>query len=618
MPSCHEEQKEFEVKGKSIVLVGNPNSGKSVVFHKLTGVYTNVSNYPGTTIHLSEGKYKDYSIIDTPGVYGISSFNPEEEITKETASKAFGIINIVNALYLDRELFLTLQLIDMGLPVIISLNFMDEAEKYGIRVDVEKLSRALGVKVIPSVAIKGIGIPEIKSNLQNIKTSTQQNFDYGPDEDKLISKIKNRAEYILALEGDLHTLKKYNIALKSPADGIYQQRRKRADKIVEAVQKSVSKKGIFKKKLASLMVHPFLGFVFLALVLYLAYEIVGVFVAQTVVGFTEGTLMGEYYAPFIHKFVSLFNLPSWANTLLVGEFGVLTMPVTYLLGLLLPLVISFYILLSILEDSGYLPRLAFLIDKWLNKVGLNGKAVIPLILGFGCVTMATITTRMLDTKRERNIASALLNFAVPCSAQLAVIAALIATAGGFFTLAFAGIIFAFFVFLGTGLDRLLPGDSSTLILSLPSLQLPRISNVALKTFARTKHFIMEAGIWFFIGAFIISVFELTGILALLQNLIAPIVVNWMGLPREASIGYIMGIVRRDFGAAGFYSLSLTSIQLLVALVSITLFVPCIAAILILYKERGAKIASAIWVGTIATAFFVGGMISKVCVLFNGF
>src|SRR3989338_6243893 len=233
MPSCHEEQKEFEVKGKSIVLVCNPNSGKSVVFHKLTGVYTNVSNYPGTTIHLSEGKYKDYSIIDTPGVYGISSFNPEEEITKETASKAFGIINIVNALYLDRELFLTLQLIDMGLPVIISLNFMDEAEKYGIRVDVEKLSRALCVKVIPSVAIKGIGIPEIKSNLQNIKTSTQQNFDYGPDEDKLISKIKNRAEYILALEGDLHTLKKYNIALKSPADGIYQQRRKRADKIVE-------------------------------------------------------------------------------------------------------------------------------------------------------------------------------------------------------------------------------------------------------------------------------------------------------------------------------------------------------------------------------------------------
>lgn len=626
MKSCHEEKEDFEIKGNDIiVLAGNPNSGKSVVFHKLTGIYNTVSNYPGTTLNITHGKYRDYSIIDTPGVYGISSLNPEEKITKDMLLKAKSVLNIVNAACLERELFLTLQIIDMGLPTMVVLNFMDEVKKQGINIDIEELSSRLGVKVIPAVAVKGMGMLEIKANISKIKPSSLPKFDYekyivnahAKYDSTELHKIKNRVEYILALEGDQEAIKKHSLKLKISPDEIYKRRRARIDEIIKKAVIKEPKKQAFKKKLASLMVHPVFGFVFLALILYLAYQLVGVLVAQKVVNFTEKILMQGYYVPYIKQFVNLFSLPLWLNTLLAGEFGILTMTLTYIIGILLPLVISFYILLSILEDSGYLPRLAFLVDKTLTRFGLNGKAVIPLILGFGCVTMATITTRMLDTDREKTIASALLNFTIPCSAQLAVITALIATAGGFFTLAYVSIIFACFVVLGTILNKALPGSSSSLILSLPSLQLPGIKNIALKTFVRTKYFLFEAGIWFLIGAFMMSILQLTGILGMLQNLISPIVVNWMGLPKKAATAYIMGIVRRDFGAAGFYSMSLSSLQLLVALVSITLFVPCIAAILILYKERGAKIATAIWVGTIVTAFFIGGLIFRISAVLYG-
>ncbi|HIH43334.1 TPA: ferrous iron transport protein B [Candidatus Woesearchaeota archaeon] len=645
MPSCHDEQKEFALKKKNIVLVGNPNSGKSVVFHSLTGIYTLVSNYPGTTLSIVQGHYKEHSVVDTPGVYGLSSINVEEKTTKDIVLKADKILNVVNAMHLERELFLTLQLIDMGLPLVVALNFMDEVERHGIKIDLDKLSHLLGVKVIPIVAIKNKGIPELRKSLNLIKASTKPLFNYCQFNTSGafntfnystanayysgFSAIKTRRELLLALEGDTDIMKKYSLPADLSPEIIYTERRRRVNEITEKVKASGSKKDGFKKRLGSFMVHPVYGFLFLAGVLYLAYLSIGVFVAQTVVNFTEKTIMQGYYVPLVQKSVNLlinsianiFSIPNWLNdavaNILTGEFGILTMTVAYVFGLLLPLVIGFYLFLALMEDSGYLPRLAFLIDKFLVRLGLNGKAIIPLILGFGCVTMATITTRMLNTKREKTIASALLNFAVPCSAQLAVITALIAFAGGFFTLTYVMIIVSFFVALGTVLNRFIPGNSSSLVLSLPSLQVPQIRNIILKTFVRTKHFLYEAGLWFLIGAFLISVLQLTGILKFLENLIEPVVVVWMGLPKKAALAYIMGIVRRDFGAAGFYRMALTQIQLLVALVSITLFVPCIAAILILYKERGSKIATLIWAGTIITAFFVGGMIFRIWGLFNG-
>ena len=287
------------------------------------------------------------------------------------------------------------------------------------------------------------------------------------------------------------------------------------------------------------------------------------------------------------------------------------MTVTYIMGLLLPLVIGFYFALSILEDSGYLPRLAVLTDRALNGIGLNGRAVIPIILGFGCISMGTITTRLLGTDREKTIATSILNFTIPCSAQLGVITLLLTHAGPRYTIAYILIIGACLVAVGTILNKALPGKSSPLLIDLPSMRFPRMSNIARKTYTRTIAFMKEAYPWFLLGSTIVAVLSVTGILGVWQRLLAPLIVGWLHLPREAANAFVMGMVRRDFGAAGFASMTLTAPQILVSMVAITLFVPCMASIAILFKERSAKEAIIIWIGTWVTAFIVAGLVAQV-------
>ena len=287
--------------------------------------------------------------------------------------------------------------------------------------------------------------------------------------------------------------------------------------------------------------------------------------------------------------------------------------VTYLFFLLLPLVIAFYLSLSLMEDSGYLPRLATLVDRSLNAIGLNGGAVIPLILGFGCVTMATITTRLLGSEREKTIATTILQFAIPCSAQIAVVAALLAGAGFGAMIIYSVTIFAVFVAIGTILHRLLPGESSPLLLDLPPMRLPRLDNIVRKTMFRSYAFMKEATPWFFAGALGVGIMQVTGLLVVWENLLAPIVTGWLQLPREASTAFVMGLVRRDFGAAGLYELALTPHQVVVALVTITLFVPCIASLMVMLKERGMKEALIIWFTTWIGAFVIGGFVSQILI-----
>jgi len=303
--------------------------------------------------------------------------------------------------------------------------------------------------------------------------------------------------------------------------------------------------------------------------------------------------------------------PLWWNDILVGEFGIITMTTTYLAFLLLPLVIAFYLTLAIMEDSGYLPRLATMVDRNLTYLGLNGRAVIPLILGFGCVTSATITTRLLSTQREKTIATAILQFAIPCSAQLAVIAALLAGAGFGPMLLYIVVILSVLIAIGTLLNKTLNDKSAPLLLDLPPMRLPRLNNVIRKTFFRTYHFMKEASGWFFLGALVVGIAQITGILGVLQQLLIPVVTHWLQLPPEAATAFIMGVVRRDFGAAGLYHMTLNPLQITVALIVITLFVPCIASLMVMMKERGWKEGFAIWLGTWIAAFAVGGIVSQI-------
>ena len=289
------------------------------------------------------------------------------------------------------------------------------------------------------------------------------------------------------------------------------------------------------------------------------------------------------------------------------------MTTTYLLFLLLPLVTAFYVALAFMEDSGYLPRLATMVDRLLNYLGLNGRAVIPLILGFGCVTSATITTRLLNSEREKTIATTILQFAIPCSAQLAVIAALLAGAGIGPMILYIAVIFSVLVLIGTMLNNVLKGESTPLLIDLPPMRLPRPRNVARKTAIRTYHFMKEASGWFFIGALAVGISQSLGVLRFLENLLVPLTTNWLKLPPEASKTFIMGVVRRDFGAAGLYDMPLHPMQIAVALIVITLFVPCIASVMVMMKERGWKEGLTIWLGTWVAAFIIGGIVAQIVI-----
>jgi len=597
-----------DIKDKKLVLAGNPNSGKSVFFNHLTGIYVDVSNFPGTTVDISTGKYKDYTVVDTPGVYGVSSFNEEETVARDVILEADIILNVVDSVHLGRDLFLTKQLIDMGKPVLVALNMFDELQKNGMTIDVKLLEELLGVPVIPTSAVKNIGVTDV---LMSLEQARQGNRD--PRLAEMMKQFGNtcsEAEALMVLEDDEIVAARFSVETSGLRDDIYMERRRAVEDIVNKVLKETSKGASFGILLGRWMLKPVTGIPMLLLTLYAMYKIIGIFVAGTVVGFTEEVIMEGMYRPFIISVLSPFiSEGSFIGRMLIGEFGILTMVPVYIIGLLLPLIIGFYVLMAVLEDSGYLPRIAALVDRMLISLGLNGKAIIPIILGFGCVTMATMTTRILGTKREKIIATVLLGLAIPCSAQLGVIMGLVSGLDVFYIITYIIVIAAIFVLVGTVLNKLMPGESSHLLIDLPTIRMPMPGNIVKKTFQKTMMFLKEAVPLFIYGALLISVLEYTGVLSYIQQWMTPITEGLLKLPPETATAFIMGIIRRDFGAAGLTSIAMTQQQLLVSLIVMTLFVPCIAAIMVIFKERGTRDALAIWLGSFAAAFITGGIVA---------
>jgi ferrous iron transport protein B len=604
---------ERELEKPKIVLVGNPNVGKSLLFNHLSGLYVDVSNYPGTTVDLIKGSYQDYAVFDTPGIYGVSSLNDEERVARDIILEADVIINIVDATHLERDLFLTQQLIDTGKKVIVVLNFMDEVKKQGIKINIDRLSHFLGVDVIPAIAVQSIGFDEVERAIGGAKEGTQRQELHALLHG-MLKMVGSQAEALLVLEGDAYVAQRHGVPAGHYQESIYIERRNRVNYIVNQVLVDRSTGVNLSAMLGRLALRPLTGIPMIFVALYLLYLFVGKLVAQDVVNFTEKYIGKMLWEPWVRSAVgSLTQWPAWLETLLIGEFGVFTMTTTYLLFLLLPLVIGFYIALSLLEDSGYLPRLATLVDRSLNFLGLNGRAVIPLILGFGCVTSATITTRLLGSEREKTIATTILQFAIPCSAQLAVIAALLAGAGFVAMLDYAIVILLVLIAIGTVLNKVLKGESAPLLIDLPPMRMPRPRNILRKTSVRTYQFMKEATPWFLLGALAVGVMQVTGLLGVWQRALVPLTTGWLQLPSEAATAFVMGIVRRDFGSAGLYSMALSPMQVVVALVTITLFVPCIASLMVMLKERGLKEGLVIWAGTWVVAFAVGGLVSQILI-----
>src|SRR6056297_133690 len=616
MDQCSQINLDNELQAdKKIVLAGNPNVGKSIFFNYLTGIYVSVSNYPGTTLDISSGKMGDAAVYDTPGVYGVGSINDEERVARDFIMSADIIINVVDASHLERDLFLTQQLIDLDKNIIVALSMMDEVEKNNISIDLIALEKELGVPVIPTTAAKNRGLDHLKNSIEKAVIGNDI-FTFNSELEKEFKKIKfeskNAADALMLLEEDENIRCKYKDITEIPdlREEIYTARRQRVDQITDKVLSYDENSSQLARKIGSYMLKPVTAIPMLLVLLYIIYQFIGVFVAQTVVEFTEGYLFAGLYEPMIREIIAnSIGLENFFGEILAGEYGILTMAVTYIFGLLLPLVAGFYFLLSILEDSGYLPRIAVLMDRLLQKIGLNGRAIIPMLLGFGCVTMATITTRLLGTKRERIIAIFLLGLAIPCSAQLGVIAGLISQLEVFYIIVYVFTIFAVYVLAGTFLNKVLPGESSDLLIDLPPIRLPDIKNVFNKTYQQTVAFVKEAGPIFVIGAALITVMQKTGLLALITKAAEPVTVNWLGLPAETATAFVMGIIRRDFGAAGLTAISLTSAEVTISFITLTLFVPCIAAMMIMVKERNFKEAVYIWFGSWITAFITGGIVN---------
>lgn len=703
-------------KGLSkIVLVGSPNVGKSSLFNTLSGSYTVVSNYPGTSVEVSRGKGRigdmEYEIIDTPGMYSLLPVSEEERVSQRLLfdEKTFVCLHVVDARNLRRMLSFTLQLLEARLPLILVLNMMDEAEERGIEIDIQGLSMSLGIPVVGTVSSEGKGIEELKAAIsefsyekrtqEKLTQDTHEKFihekrvqeiDYGPEVEPHISEIESlletaeetgiskRALALLLLQGDLTALNsvygsaevcRYKIE-KSGGDkngcknghGKLQneqfqneqfrklaetatleagiplsylftlKRQELVNEIVEQVMEvqgkekeaaqgtkiekkkrgKETKKILLADKIDSVLTHPLLGIPALLLVLYFGlYRFVGVFAAGTLVDFLENTVFGEHINPLVTTwFTSLVPYPSLQD-LFVGEYGIFTQAVTYAIALILPIVGAFFLVFSIIEDTGYLPRLGLLLDGMFKKIGLSGRAVIPMVLGFGCSTMATMVTRTLETKRERLISTILLALAIPCSAQLGIILSILSgNPDGL--LIWAGMVGLEFVFIGYLAAKLLPGEAPTFILEMPPLRVPRLSNIAVKTYSRMHWYFLEVLPLFVLASVLIWIGRLTGIFDLALK-VMEYPTTWIGLPSDAADVFLFGFFRRDFGAAGLYGMHdaglLTGVQLVVAAVTLTLFMPCIAQFMMTVKERGFKMAFAISAFIFPSAFLAGFIVN---------
>jgi ferrous iron transport protein B len=560
-----------------IVLVGNPNVGKSVVFGWLTGRYATVSNYPGTTVAVMRGRAmvgaEVCDLIDTPGVNALEgAISEDEAITRAIleSDQADLLVQVADARNLRRALMLTWQLARFGKPIILVLNLVDEARARGVDVNAEALSRELGIPVLETVAVEGRGLDVLRRSLSD-------------------------AARLSVPAGSNHATWAHEVTER--------HRRTRRHSV-----------GRWQEAFARAVRQPLTGIPILIAVLYITYLFVGVLGAQTLVGVLENGVFGGWINPLA---ISLANHIPWSpvRDFLVGDYGLVTMGITYALGIVLPVVSTFFLIFGFLEDSGYIPRLAIFCDRLFRAMGLNGKAVLPMVLGLGCDTMATMTTRILGTPKERLIAILLLALGVPCSAQLATILGIL----GGISFAALGTLFAIvlvqMIVVGWLAARVLPGDRSEFILELPPIRLPRLKNLLTKTLLRIRWYLGEAVPLFLVGTALLFVLDRLHVLGWLGELAQPIVTGWLGLPASAAQVFIMGFLRRDYGAAGLFSLvhegALTPTQSVVALTVMTLFVPCVANFLMIIKERGPRVAFAILTFVTIVALGTGAALNYV-------
>lgn len=587
--SCHgTDEKEWEIGEDElkILLMGNPNVGKSVVFSKLTGMEVVSANYTGTTVSFTQGNIshngKNGVLIDVPGTYSLEATSPAEEVAvkflKESNSDV--VICVLDATNLERNLNFALQLKEYDIPIVFSLNLLDVAERQGIEIDIEKLEQELAAPVIPTVAIRNIGLSDIVEKCWEVagENNSQEVFQEISEDDRW----------------------------------------KKSAEIAKRVQKDVDEERApsFLEKLGDKMMEPFPGIPIAILVLIASLGIV-VGGGKAIRGAVLLPLVHGVIVPFFERIVSIFVTEGIVYNVLVGEYGALVKGIEWPFALILPYVFLFYIVLSFLEDSGYLPRLAVLVDGILRKIGIQGGSIVPLIMGYGCAIPAILGARAATSFKERLLIASVVSLAIPCAAQTGAFIALLGDRSILVLLLVYMISFIAIFTAGSLMNKFIPGKSDPMLLEIPNLLAPDRRSLLKKITIRTKEFMVEAEVPMIMGVGFAALVAETGMLDSISVFVAPLVEDWLGLPPEATIGLMLGVIRRELAVLPLIELDLTTLQLLVGSVVALFYIPCLAVLGVLIKEFGVKLAVGIGVATIFLAFLFGGIINHTVIFIGG-
>jgi ferrous iron transport protein B len=566
---------------KRILLMGNPNVGKSVIFSRLTGVNVIASNYPGTTVEFTKGYMRlgneKAEIIDVPGTYSLEPDSKAEKVAVEMLKEGDLVIDVVDSTNLERNLNLTLELLRNGIPVVVALNLWDEARHIGVHIDVKKLRLILGVPVIPTCAITGEGIRKLVSQLPLAKAGTLQFED------------EKRWEIV--------------------------------GKIVEEVQKITHRHHTFMDRLEDVSIRPVTGVPIALLTVFLVFTLIR-FIGESLISYILEPIFENLWAPLMLKLSVLLGSEGFLHDILIGKLvgdeidfveslGLLTTGLFVPFAMVLPYVFSFYLVLSFLEDSGYLPRLGVLADNVMHKLGLHGLAILPMMLALGCNVPGILATRVLETRRERFIAMTLMCISVPCMAQIAVIAGLIGRHGAKGMGIVFGTLFLVWVIVGFLLNKLLKGESPEIFIEIPPYRLPYPGALFKKLWIRIRGFLKEAIPFVLLGVLIVNLLYTLSIIKFLGRIAAPVVTGFLGLPREAVGALIVGFLRKDVAVGMLLPLGLNLNQLIVASVVLAMYFPCVATFVVLLKELGVKDMLKTTSIMIVASLIVGGILNLI-------
>jgi ferrous iron transport protein B len=651
-PECHNQSNELSgPHNPGIAIVGNMNVGKSSLFSWLCEKETDRKNFPGTTVSLTAGQIKSLNATayDTPGIYSIFSANEDEVVSRDILlpQKSFNpissILLVADAKNMKRSIAIAMQYAEYGLPMLLDINMIDEAASRGIEINFEKLSDLLDIDICTSIAREGIGIRKILTKLKSPRIAKKLvNYpDWVNNFLDIIEKLCKNSDIsprvigLLLLTGDRsiekYLSKKFGPELLEELKDLAADYRKgesetfqallvnlynkKAEQIVKEIQEvEPPRKNPLLVTFGDWCTQLHTGIPIAVAVLFLIYLFVGTFGATFIVDTINGVVFEGYIIPWTAKVLAPIPNQFFKDMIIDPDFGILPTGVFLALGLVMPVLFCFYLVFGILEDSGYLPRLSILLDKVFRKMGLNGKGVIPLVMGFSCVTMAILTTRLLDTKKEKNIATFLLLLGMPCAPLIAVMLVILDKMPFSATLTIFGIIFAQTFIAGFMANKILPGQGSPLIFEIPPMRLPKPMQVIKSAAHKTYFFIKEAIPIFVYASLFVFLFERIGGLEVAEKLLHPLTNSLMGLPEKSVQVFIKTIIRRESGATELEHLSgiYTNLQLVVNLLIMTFLTPCINAIIVLFKERGKKTAALIIVTVIIYAILMGSLVNHVC------